>query len=781
MLAITLDNKNIDISKKYLLTYLRSLCTKLNLHNLSLYQIVDNVMASTYNNINYYTFYEYVSKMCNELILLNYDYSILASAILVDNILHHRNRKNLLYTTEELYKDGTLEPLYYEFVKEHHIILQAMLIFNNDYLYDHRNMLQYIKMYSSKNTDGVPIESPQLTFMRIAINLFYKRSNKNLYDTFDKIEETYLTLSQKKYTHATPTIIGSGFKHMAMASCFMFEVQDEISEENTNGIFDVTKEIALNNKYMGGNGLYVGRIRSEGSRIKTINGGRASGIIPYIKGFSHTCHSVSQANRRPGVLAVFLDVWHPEIHKFCSLRLKGGDELSRARDLHIGVMIPDNFMNRLKNGEMYSLLDPNECPGLSDCYGEDFEKLYSEYEEKQMYREQISARDIFEDYIIPSMNETGEPYIMFRDNLNKKSMISHLCTSNHTNLCSECDLYSARDGTGTCILSSICLPSYIEIDEEGNKYFNFKELMRVVRIVTRNLNILIDDNAYPTQKARYASLNTRSIGIGVQGLADVFMIMRIAYDSNVALLLSTQISEAIQYAATDESAELAKLYGPYPWFWGKPGISPPKISPQSKGILQHDLWDCNNFTYISSELWQKLKAKIQKHGVRNCQVTAYMPTASTSIFMGFNESFEAINSNVYKKNNLTGENVICNRYLHKHLSELGIWNQDIIQKIIDNKGSIANIPEIPDDIKPIYKTIYELGNKPVINMCAKRGPFIDQSQSMNIYFDAPNNNKVFNCLMYAWSLGLKTGSYYTRVKVSNLTMKINTTCVSCQG
>jgi len=495
MVKVIKNNEEIDVTLKVIKPYLVDMCKRLNLNNLELYPIYNKVLNHTYDGIEYGEFRNFFAKSANDLILTDPGYSLIAGNILIDNI-NEFNNKSLLWITEELYKDGTLKEDYYKFVRTHHEKLQRMIIFENDYVFDYRSLMQYFQMYAGKDKEFNPIETPQMTFIRVAINLFtnYVVNPEADVDTevntkFAKIEETYLAMSERKYTHASPTIIGSGFKYMASASCFMFEVQDEIKEENVNGIFDVEKEIALNNKYMGGNGIYGGRIRSAGTRIKSINGGKASGIIPYLKGFAQVNHSVSQANKRPGVTAVFLDIWHPDIKQFCNLRMPGGDEQLRARNLNIGVMIPDLFMRRLENDEMFSLMDPCECPGLSDVFGKEFDELYLKYESEGKMRSQIKARDLFEHYLLPSMNKTGEPYVLFRDNINSKSMLSHKCVLNSSNLCCECTLYVGPLGTGVCILSSICLAMFVNGDK-----FDFDELMRITRLVTRNLNILIDIN-----------------------------------------------------------------------------------------------------------------------------------------------------------------------------------------------------------------------------------------------------------------------------------------------
>ena len=760
-------NDKRDVSKQELLAYLKRLCSMRGYEGLTFYSIVNNVMNNIFDGLTEEDLYTYLAKTCSDFVLIDHNYSMLAGNIVVDQ-LYKINKKSLLNVTEILRLDGTLDDQYYEFVKTHHQFLESIIIYDNDYNYSYRSLMQFLQMYSAKDLSGKQIESPQHTLIRIAINLFLPNHFADDDIRFERIKETYVLLSEKKYSHATPTIIGSGFKYMASASCFMFEVQDEIREDNVNGIYDVEKEIALNNKYMGGNGIYVGRIRSAGTRIKSINGGKASGLIPYAKGFSQVNHAVSQANKRAGVTAIFLDIHHPEIRQFCMLRDAGGDELSRARNLNIGVMISDLFMKRLMADELFSLMDPSECPGLSDVYGNEFEKLYLDYESRGMYREQIPARKLMSDFLVKNMNKTGEPYVMFRDHINNKSMIKHVCVINGSNLCCECVLIQTKECTGVCFLSSLGLPSFVNLK---TRTFDFEELMRVTRVVTRNLDILIDINNYPSTKARRGSLGTRSIGIGVQGLADVFAMLRIEYGSPESRVLNKQIFEAIYYASVSESVELASKYGSYPLFEG---------SPHSQGILQFDMWGCNTFEYITTEQWAELKEKV-KGGIRNSQLTALMPTASASIFMGFTESFECIISNIYRKNNIAGENVICNKYMMSHLKELGLWDLDMKESIIQNQGKIPD--NVPEEVRGLYKSIYELGNKTVVDLCADRAPFIDQSQSMNIYFEEPNDSAIISCIKYAWLKGLKTGSYYSKVKVSNTSMKLNTSdevCVSCQ-
>lgn len=763
---VILDN-DTEITQTDLFKYLKNICTSQGYEGLSLYSIVKNALSNTYDGISEYDFYSYLAKICNDFVLIDFNYSMLAGNIVIDQ-MYKINNKSLLNITEELHKDGTLDDRYYQFVKENIDELESMIIYKNDYIYNYRSLAQYLQMYSAKDRKGKEMETPQHTLMRIAINLFLPSSSVNSVNTFDKIKETYMLLSERKYTHASPTIIGSGFKYMASASCFMFEVQDEIREEDVNGIYDVEKEIALNNKFMGGNGISISKIRSAGTRIKSINGGRASGIIPYAKGFAHVNHAVSQANKRPGVTALFLDIHHPDIRQFCSLRDPGGDDLARARNLNIGVMVSDIFMERFIKDELFSLMDPSECPGLNDVYGDAFKTMYLDYESKGIYREQISARKLLNDFILPHMNKTGEPYIIFRDHVNNKSMIKHICVCNGANLCCECFLVMTKMLTGVCILSSIPLPSFIIHDKIIGNKFDFDELMRVTRIITRNLDKLIDINNYPTAKAKRGSLLTRSIGIGVQGLSDLFMILRMEYGSPESRILNKQIFEAIYYAAVSESVELAKENGPYPAFPG---------SPQSEGILQFDMWGCTEFEYISKDKWDALKEDVKKYGVRNAQLTALMPTASVSIFMGFNESFENLTSNMYRKNNIAGENIVCNRYMMEHLKELGLWDLQMKDTIINNLGKLPD--SIPEEVRNIYKSVYESGNRTTIDLCADRAPFIDQSQSMNLYFEEADNNALIACIKHGWLKGLKTGSYYTKTKVSNTSMKMDV-CLSCQ-
>lgn len=758
-------NNNIEVTDKDLLKYLKFICKNQGYTGLSLYSIISNVTKNSCDGTSEYDFYMYLAKTCNNFITIDYNYSMLSGNIIIDN-LYKYNKKSLLYVTELLYASNTLDNDYYTYIKNNIDELENMIIYNNDYLYNYQNLSQFMQMYSGKNLLDKPIETPQYTLIRAAVNLFLPNHTVGMDNEtrLMKIKETYTLLSNKKYCHASPTLIGSGFKYMASASCFMFEVQDEIRENDVNGIYDVEKEIALNNKYMGGNGIFVGNIRSAGTRIKSINGGKASGIIPYLKGFAQVNHAVSQANKRPGVTAVFLHIYHPDIKQFCMLRDTGGDELSRARNLNIGIIIPDLFMERVHNNELFSLMDPSECPGLADLYGKEFENLYLEYESKKMYREQVSARKLLSDFILPNMNKTGEPYIIFGDHVNNKSMLKHLCVCNGSNLCCECMLIQTKNETGVCFLSSIPLPSFID----SNNNFNFEELMQVTRVVTRNLDKLIDINNYPTRKAERGSLKTRSIGIGVQGLANVFMQLRLPHGSAKSRILNKQIFEAIYYAAVSESIELAKEYGPYPAYEG---------SPQSKGILQFDMWEGTQFELIPVEKWNELKEDMKKYGVRNAQLTALMPTASASIFMGFSESFLPVTSNMYRKNNISGENTICNKYMMNHLKEVGLWDVDMQNAIINNLGKLPDT--IPSEIRDIYKSVYEIGNKDVIDMCADRAPFIDQSQSMNLHFEEPNDSALYSCLRYAWLKGLKTGAYYTKTKVANINMKMNV-CLSCQ-
>jgi ribonucleoside-diphosphate reductase subunit M1 len=523
-----------------------------------------------------------------------------------------------------------------------------------------------------------------------------------------------------------------------------------MESDSIEGIYDTLKQCALISKSAGGIGLNVHCIRSTGSYIAGTNG-TSNGLVPMLRVFNNTARYVDQGgNKRPGAFAIYLEPWHADIMAFLDLRKNHGKEEQRARDLFYAMWIPDLFMKRVKEFGVWSLMCPNECPGLADCWGEEFEKLYERYESEGKFKKQVKAQEVWA-AIIESQIETGTPYMLYKDACNRKSNQQNLGTIKCSNLCTEIVEYSAPDEIAVCNLASIAVNQFVNA---SSKTYDFARLREVTKVVTRNLNKIIDVNFYPVPEARKSNMRHRPIGIGIQGLADAFILMRYPFESEEAQLLNKQIFETIYYGALEASCELAEKFGPYETYEG---------CPVSKGILQYDMW---NVTPTSLHDWASLKAKIKAHGVRNSLLMAPMPTASTAQILGNNEGIEAYTSNIYSRRVLSGEFQVVNHHLLRDLTERDLWDDDMKNKLIAANGSIQNIEEIPDEIKQLYKTVWEISQKTVLKMAADRGAFIDQSQSLNVHIAQPNFAKLSSMHFYGWQAGLKTGMYYLRTKAA---------------
>lgn len=558
--------------------------------------------------------------------------------------------------------------------------------------------------------------------------------------------ETYNYMSEKAFTHASPTLFNAGTPHPQMSSCFLVSMK----EDSIEGIYDTLKTCAMISKTAGGIGLNIHNIRGTGSYIAGTNG-VSNGIVPMLRVFNNTARYVDQGgNKRPGAFAIYLEPWHPDVFEFVDLRKNHGKDEVRARDLFLAMWVPDLFMKRVEKNEDWSLMCPAEAPGLADCYGEEFEELYERYEREGRAKRSVKAQKLWY-AILEAQIETGNPFMLYKDAANRKSNQKNLGTIKSSNLCTEIMEYSSPEETAVCNLASIALPTFIE-GTGASKIYNFQRLHDVAKVVCKNLNRIIDINYYPVPSARRSNMRHRPIGIGVQGLADAFMIMGYPFDSQEARRLNLQIFETIYHAALERSCELAEQYGTYETYQG---------SPASQGILQYDMW---NRTPTDLWDWASLKAKIAQHGLRNSLLLAPMPTASTSQILGFNECFEPYTNNIYMRRVLAGEFQVVNPWLLRELVELGLWNDSMKQKIIAHGGSIQNIPGIPDHIKALYKTVWEISQKVIIDMAADRGAFVCQSQSLNIHLSAPSFGQLTSMHFYGWKKGLKTGSYYLRTR-----------------
>ena len=647
-----------------------------------------------------------------------------------------------------------------------HEALEQMIQHQRDYLIDYFGFKTLERSYLMR-VNGAIVERPQHMWMRVALGIHCQRTDtRTVYETLVYIQNTYDAMSQKYMTHATPTLFNAGTPRPQLSSCYLIAMESD----SIDGIFDTLKDCAKISKHAGGIGLHIHNIRASGSHIRGTNGA-SNGIVPMLRVYNNTARYIDQGGRRNGSFAIYLEPWHPDIEDFLEMKKNHGDEEMKGRDLFYALWVPDLFMERVRGGgggggtttgatEMWSYFCPDECPGLANVYGDDFKALYEKYEREGRARKQVKARDLWLK-ILDSQMETGTPYILFKDAANKKSNQKNIGTIKSSNLCTEIMEYSDENETAVCNLASIALNKFID---EETKVMNMTELERVTALVVDNLNQIININYYPTEKTRTSNLRHRPIGLGVQGLADVFMMMNIPFHSEEARVLNREIFETIYYAALKASMTLAARYGTYETFPG---------SPASKGILQFDMWGVDPASFGPSVYrkreydWADLKAKIQKHGLRNSLLLAPMPTASTSQILGNNECFEPITSNIYTRRTLAGEFIMVNRYLIQDLIRLGIWNERVKTNIIANQGSVQYIDGLPEALKLKYKTVWEMPMRHIIDMAADRGAFICQSQSMNLWVEEPNYNILTSMLFYAWNKGLKTGVYYLRRKAKH--------------
>jgi len=673
------------------------------------------------------------------------DYAQLASRIAVSN-LHKNTIKSFSKTIESLYnyidpKNGLRAALIaddvYEIVMENAHTLDSSIIYDRDFGYDYFGFKTLERSYLLKMNNRVA-ERPQHMIMRVAVGI-----HKN---DIEAAIRTYNLMSERWFTHATPTLFNAGTPKPQMSSCFLLQVKDD----SIDGIYDTLKQCAKISQSAGGIGISIHNVRATGSYIKGTNG-TSNGIIPMLKVYNETARYVDQGGgKRKGSIAVYLEPWHADIYDFLDIRKNHGKEEMRARDLFTALWIPDLFMKRVEAEGDWSLMCPNESPGLSDCHSEAFEALYTKYESEGRFRKQIKARELWA-AIIEAQIETGNPYMLFKDAANSKSNQQNLGTIKSSNLCTEIIEYTSADEVAVCNLASIALPRFV--DEKANT-FDHNKLFEITYQATLNLNKIIDRNYYPVPEAKNSNMRHRPIGLGVQGLADAFILMRYPFESEEAKKLNSEIFETIYFAALTASKDLAKVDGAYETYPG---------SPASKGIFQHDMW---NVKPSPRWEWDVLREEVMKYGIRNSLLLAPMPTASTSQILGNNECFEPYTSNIYTRRVLSGEFVVVNKHLLRDLVKLGIWNENLKNKIIAANGSVQGIPEIPQNIKELYKTVWEIKQRTIIDMAADRGAFIDQSQSLNLFIQDANFAKMSSAHFYSWKKGLKTGMYYLRTKAA---------------
>ena len=717
--------------------------------NVDVTKVAQQVFSSMYDEIKTHEIDTLSSEVCIGMITSEPDYEVLATRIVASNI-QKRASNNFHIAMRKLHKVG---------IVTHEVLEVSSKVKDNieherDFDFGYFGLKTLEKGYLQK-IDGDIIETPQYLYMRVSIGIHGH--------DIDRVLETYEAMSKGLFIHATPTLFNAGTHRPQMSSCFLIANK----EDSIDGIYNTVKECAQISKWAGGIGLHIHDVRANKSHIRGTNG-TSDGIIPMLRVYNSTARYVNQAGRRKGSIAVYLEPWHADILDFLEIRLNQGDEEARCRDLFTAMWIPDLFMKRVERGENWSLFCPDKARGLSDVYGKEFEDLYEKYESEGLASKVVPATDIWKS-IIKSQSETGTPYMLYKDACNEKSNHKHVGTIKSSNLCTEILEYTDKDETAVCNLSSIALPKYVNPE---TKEFDHEELHRVTKMVTRNLNRVIDKNFYPTEAGKNSNMRHRPIGIGVQGLADVFIMCRMVFGSEESRKLNRDIFETIYHASLESSCELADMYGTYETFKG---------SPFSKGILQFDMWD-RDPQFSGRYDWDVMRERV-KEGTRNSLLLAPMPTASTSQILGNNECFEPYTTNIYLRRTLAGEFVVVNKHLVEDLKKIGLWSKEMKDLMVKANGSVQNIIDIPDDLKELYKTVWEMSQKTIIDMAADRGVYIDQSQSMNLFVESPTISKLSSMHMYAWKTGLKTGMYYLRskAKARPIQFSLEAECAMCSA
>ena len=709
-------------------------------------ELSDSIYKSLPETITRNNFYNFVADLCASKASYHPDYNKLASVICV-NRLHLTTDDNIVSAYKKMFEQDncTITKEVYDIIKDNSELIMSKIDFNRDYLFDYFGIRTLERSYLMKIYDehkkSTIVERPQYMIMRVAIGIHGS--------DLESVFETYDLISNRFFTHATPTLFNAGTTKPQLSSCFLLSIDDDLQN-----IFDKINELATISKWAGGIGINLSNIRARGSIIRGTNG-LSDGILPLCIVLNKVAKYVNQGGKRAGSIACYIEPWHADIYDFYDLRKQNsGTDDNRARDLFLASWIPDLFMKRVLNDEKWSLMCPNECPNLVDSFGEAFEKLYTEYEKIGKFRRQVMARDLWKHLMICQI-ETGFTYMLYKDHVNHKSNQKNLGTIKSSNLCAEIVEYTDAKTTAVCNLASICLPRFVMDLPDGTKYFDYEHLIKVARVITKNLNKIIDINFYTNEFARASNLKNRPIGIGVQGLADVYNLFGLPYESDEVRILNKKIFETIYFGCLTESNELAKKYGYYDSFIG---------SPFSEGKLQYHLWGLKNDDLVTGKEydWTTLINNIKEFGTRNSLLTALMPTAGTSQIMKCYESFEPYMSNVFVRTTMAGEFIIINENLIRDLIKLDLWSDDMRKLIIIKNGSIQDIESIPNNIKEIYKTAFELKLMSIIDQSAERAPFIDQTQSMNLFMDKPNYKKLLSAHFYGWEKGLKTGMYYLR-------------------
>ncbi len=744
MQVIKRDGRREEVKFDKITTRIERLCYGLDPGHVQPVEVAKKVIMGLFDGVSTVQLDDLAAETAAALTAAHPDYAILAARIAISN-LHKETKKSFSDTMRDLHRyvdpitgapAGLIADDVMELIETHSETLDSAIIYSRDFDYDYFGFKTLERSYLLK-LDNKVVERPQHMLMRVSVGIHKENITAAL--------ETYELLSERWFTHATPTLFNAGTPKPQLSSCFLLSLK----EDSIDGIYDTLKQTAKISQSAGGIGLSIHNLRATGSYIKGTNG-TSNGIVPMLRVFNDTARYVDQGGgKRKGSFAIYLEPWHADIFDFLELKKNHGKEELRARDLFYALWIPDLFMKRVEANGTWSLFCPNEAPGLHECWGEEFEALYQRYESEDRARKTIKAQDLW-NAILESQIETGTPYMLYKDACNRKSNQQNLGTIRSSNLCTEIVEYTSPDEVAVCNLASIALPRFIKSDLT----LDHQRLFEITKTITRNLNRIIDVNYYPVTEARNSNFRHRPIGIGIQGLADTFIMMRYPFDSPEAGQLNKEIFETIYFGAMTASMELAREHGPYESYAG---------SPVSKGIFQYDMWGVQPGPRWD---WADLKAQVAAHGIRNSLLLAPMPTASTSQILGNNECFEPYTSNLYSRRVLSGEFVVVNKHLLRDLIQEGIWSLDLKNKIIAHNGSIQDIPEIPQSIKALYKTSWEISQKTVIDMAAGRGAYICQSQSMNIFLPNANFAKLTSMHFYAWKAGLKTGMYYLRTKAA---------------
>lgn len=750
-----------ELSFDKVLKRLRSLCLEGNLYKIDSDVVSKEVIKNIYDGVTTIELDEIAARISISLSTDNPEYAQLASRIIISN-MHKNTDDSFTNSMEILYNNKNIQekvnlPLVSEkvinIVRKNKKLFDASIYHERDYFFDYfgyktleRSYL--LKVFSDERKDFKIIERPQYMWMRVSLGIHG--------DDIEKVLETYNLLSNFYFTHASPTLFNSGTNHPQLSSCFLIQTEDSMK-----GIYKCISDCAIISKHAGGIGFHISNIRAKGSYIKGTNG-RSDGIIKMLKVFNETARFANQGSKRNGSFAAYIEPFHPDIFEFLELRKNSGEESLRARDLFYALWVNDLFMECVENDDEWYLMSEDKSPRLSDVYGEEFKQLYYKYVAEGNFVKKIKARELWSKILV-SQIETGMPYMTYKDNVNKKSNQKNIGTIKSSNLCAEITLVSNKEETAVCNICTFSLPKYLVKNKEGKLEFDHNKLYNVVKIATQNMNNVIDYNYYPIPETKTSNLNNRPIAMGIQGLANLFFELKIPFESAEARLLNKEIMETIQYAGWEKSMEIAKdkkmVYSTYTG------------SPISKGIFQHNMWGIEEKALSNRWDWEKLRKNIKEYGVMNSMITALPPTASTSQILGNYESFEPQNSNMFMRSTLSGDFPITNKYLVEDLIRLGLWNDNMKKRIINDNGSVQNIKEIPENIRNIYKTIWEISQKTLIDMSVDRSYFVDQSQSLNIYMEKPTIAKLSSCHFHSWKKGCKTGMYYLRSKSASQAQK----------